>query len=71
MLTFEELQTIHRANEAQRQIENLQQMIDDELLPICLKIMKKGSLEEMGYLMEMLPQGFYKTELRVLLSTKK
>lgn len=66
MLTKEELQAISDANDIQTTIDNLQTLQDEMLKPVVVNAL--SDKEKLKELFPMLPNGFYKAEIRQILN---
>ena len=67
MLTSEQNNVIHRAQEISAQIDRLEQIIDELFTPLVTSIVQEGDVSKMTHLQDMLPHGFHRTELGILI----
>jgi glucan phosphorylase len=67
MVNQETKAKLNKAQDLQKQIDQLNKEIDDLLVPIVKETVKDNDIPAMQELLEELPPGFHKTELRVII----
>jgi hypothetical protein len=67
-LCISDYEAIARAESKILQAERLMEEADNILEPIVKAVVATDSIEEMSALERVLPRGFYKSELRVIIS---
>jgi len=70
MNSEKEKKDIEKARNIELQISSLYEQIDVLLAPICRKAHKLNNIELID-LIQSMPDGFYRTELRVILNQNK
>lgn len=68
ILCTHDYEAIALATSKMLQAEMLMEAADDILEPIVKAVVASDSIEEMSALEKLLPRGFYKSELRVIIS---
>lgn len=70
-LSVFELEQLRKARQMQKSIILLQEAVDDMIGPIVRKVAGTNNLDRMQELLQLLDDGFYRSELRAIMIRKR